>query len=379
MARLSSGKLTRFSEREASYSDGSFLFREGEAGTEMFIIQEGAVRVTKRAGTDEIHLATLSRGDFLGEMSLLEGLPRDADARAVGQTQVLQIGQGGLLMRIRRDPTFALELQPVERPDSRAERPPRAAKPEFQPPFLELSVIIDVAEERLVIVSDLHLGNPASRAASSFPSFLDYVRDEGLTLCLNGDSVEMLQTRLSRIMRDAVPLMTQISRMCRDGQNVYYIVGNHDIYVEHFLDEWFVLQVCPFLNVFSGGKRIRVEHGHLYDPAFLRAPKFYESLTRLSRYMLFVRPDIYQMWDPIVARLNQRLRRKPQGSEDSPIYHAAAAEVLTRGFDAVVYGHTHHAEIVEFDNGLYLNSGCWMHGGTFVEIDSGRVELKTWL
>ena len=110
MGRLSSGKLTRFTEREASYGDGSFLFREGEAGGEMFVIQEGAVRVTKRAGAGEIHLATLRRGDFLGEMSLLEGLPRDADARAEGQTQVLMIGQGGLLMRVRRDPTFALEL-----------------------------------------------------------------------------------------------------------------------------------------------------------------------------------------------------------------------------------------------------------------------------
>jgi len=43
-------------------------------------------------------------------MSLLEGLPRDADAQAVGPTRVLVIGQGGLLLRIRRDPTFAFEL-----------------------------------------------------------------------------------------------------------------------------------------------------------------------------------------------------------------------------------------------------------------------------
>jgi CRP-like cAMP-binding protein len=76
----------------------------------MFVIQEGEVRVTKRAGDREIHLATLGRGDFLGEMALLEGLPRDADARAAGPTRVLSIGQGGLLMRIRRDPTFAFEL-----------------------------------------------------------------------------------------------------------------------------------------------------------------------------------------------------------------------------------------------------------------------------
>jgi CRP-like cAMP-binding protein len=110
VAPMSSSKLTRLSERELSLVDGAYLFREGDSGTEMFVIQEGEVLVTKRAGDQEIHLATLGRGDFLGEMALLEGLPRDADARAVGPTRVLSIGQGGLLMRIRRDPTFAFEL-----------------------------------------------------------------------------------------------------------------------------------------------------------------------------------------------------------------------------------------------------------------------------
>jgi CRP/FNR family cyclic AMP-dependent transcriptional regulator len=110
MRRLSSSKLTRLSESEWRFADGEYLFREGDPGTEMFVIREGQVLVTMRAGGEELQLATLGRGDFLGEMALLEGLPRDADARALGETKVLAIGQGGLLMRLRRDPTFALEL-----------------------------------------------------------------------------------------------------------------------------------------------------------------------------------------------------------------------------------------------------------------------------
>ena len=110
LGRYSSSKMARQTESEWSLPDGAYLFREGEAGNEMFVIQEGQVRISTRAGEEEIVLATLGRGEFLGEMSLLEGLPRSADARAVGPTQVLVIGQGGLLMRIRRDPTFAFEL-----------------------------------------------------------------------------------------------------------------------------------------------------------------------------------------------------------------------------------------------------------------------------
>lgn len=107
----------------------------------------------------------------------------------------------------------------------------------------------------MVVVSDLHLGNPASNAGPSFRSFLDYVRAEGFALCLNGDAVEMLHTRFSHLIREVLPLMTQISRLRREGRRVYYVVGNHDIYVEHFLDEWLGTTVCPFLNITSGGKR----------------------------------------------------------------------------------------------------------------------------
>jgi len=138
MGRLSSSKLTRLSEREWSFDDGMYLFHQGEPGTEMFVIQNGEVEVTKRAGERLVRLGTLGRGDFLGEMSLLEGLPRDADARAVGPTRVLVIGQGGLLMRIRRDPTFALELLTclsgrVRELNARLTQPSDAPRPEPDP------------------------------------------------------------------------------------------------------------------------------------------------------------------------------------------------------------------------------------------------------
>lgn len=113
-------------------------------------------------------------------------------------------------------------------------------------------MMIDVTAERLIVISDLHLGNPASRAWEQLPDFLDYVRTERLALCINGDGFEMLQTRFSRLIREALPLMTHISRLRREGLPVYYVAGNHDIYVEHFLDEWLATRICPFLNVTSG-------------------------------------------------------------------------------------------------------------------------------
>jgi UDP-2,3-diacylglucosamine pyrophosphatase LpxH len=53
--------------------------------------------------------------------------------------------------------------------------------------------------------------------------------------------------------------------------------------------------------------------------------------------------------------------------------------LLRRGFDAVVFGHTHQAEDVAIaGGGRYLNCGTWVRGGSFVEIDRGQVALRRW-
>ncbi len=62
---------------------GEVIFEEGDAGDEMFVIQSGTVEIVKKRKGVEKPLATLEKGDFFGEMSILENLPRTAKARAV--------------------------------------------------------------------------------------------------------------------------------------------------------------------------------------------------------------------------------------------------------------------------------------------------------
>src|SRR3954470_5717748 len=76
----------------------------------MYVIQRGAVEVTKSLSGRTVVLATLTRGSFFGEMSLLESEPRSATVRAKGETDLLVIEPGALLLKIRRDPTFAFEM-----------------------------------------------------------------------------------------------------------------------------------------------------------------------------------------------------------------------------------------------------------------------------
>jgi CRP-like cAMP-binding protein len=90
--------------------DGEIIFQEGEIGQEMYIVQRGAVRISKKIGAEEIELAVLKQGEFFGEMSVLDSEPRSATAKAQGKAKILVVPRGGFLLKIRRDPTFGFEL-----------------------------------------------------------------------------------------------------------------------------------------------------------------------------------------------------------------------------------------------------------------------------
>ena len=88
----------------------SHLFEEGDLGTEMFIIQEGSVEVFKTIDGIENRLAVLEKGDFFGEMSILEDLPRNATARALEHTKVLRINGATFDQMLRNNPEIAVRM-----------------------------------------------------------------------------------------------------------------------------------------------------------------------------------------------------------------------------------------------------------------------------
>ena len=85
------GGKSPFERFLVSHPMGDIIFSEGEIGNEMFIIQSGTVELLKTIGKDTKILATLEKGDFFGEMSVLEDLPRTASARAKSDVELVRI------------------------------------------------------------------------------------------------------------------------------------------------------------------------------------------------------------------------------------------------------------------------------------------------
>lgn len=93
------------------HAGGEYIFREGDLGTEMYIIQLGQVEILKKQSNDEERqLAVLSQGDFFGEMSILEDLPRTASARAVQSCKLVQINGSTFDQMLRKNPEIAVRM-----------------------------------------------------------------------------------------------------------------------------------------------------------------------------------------------------------------------------------------------------------------------------
>ena len=89
---------------------GELVFREGDLGTEMYIVHEGQVEILKQMQDGERKLALLEKGDFFGEMSILEDLPRAASAKAVTAVKLLLINGTTFDQMLRTNPEIAVRM-----------------------------------------------------------------------------------------------------------------------------------------------------------------------------------------------------------------------------------------------------------------------------
>ena len=240
-------------------------------------------------------------------------------------------------------------------------------------------MITSISSDRLVVISDLHLGNPFSNAKKQVIPFLKWAAKEKFDICINGDGLEIAQASFSKIAFDVPEFFRLLGEFRRAGRVVYYVTGNHDIALEHFLEDWEMMTVSPFLNVDSNGTRIRIEHGHIYDPFFVRFPLLYEALTNAGGIFLKLHPEFYRLWIKF-ERWTSYLRARKSGIVgELPHFREAADELSRRGFDAVVFGHTHHAGESRLENGSrYFNPGSWMLKPHYVKIEHGEVSLVAW-
>src|ERR1051325_9251334 len=90
---------------------GTALFRLGDTGDSMYLIESGRVRISiKDADGSDVTLAELAVGDFFGEMAILDGKPRAADVTVVEDARFAILSRENFLSFVRSNPDVALKM-----------------------------------------------------------------------------------------------------------------------------------------------------------------------------------------------------------------------------------------------------------------------------
>lgn len=93
-----------------TYNDGEVIFKEGEKGEMMYVIQAGKVRIKRDSTSGELTLGVLETGEIFGEMALFDRLPRCATAVASGDARILSVDRKKLFPTISKDPTLLFKI-----------------------------------------------------------------------------------------------------------------------------------------------------------------------------------------------------------------------------------------------------------------------------
>ena len=237
---------------------------------------------------------------------------------------------------------------------------------------------------RTIFLSDIHLGTKGCRA-ERLVHFLKHHDCE--TLYLVGDIIDGWRLKSSFYWPQAHNnVLRRFLTLMKRGTRVVFVTGNHDEFLRKYsdLEVGNLRLVDQAVHETADGKRLLVVHGDQFDVitryhrwlAFL-GDIGYTLLLRLNRTLNAARARYgYGYWS-LSAWIKRRVKQAVNYVSD--FEEAVARQCRRRGFDGVVCGHIHHAEITDHDGVTYMNCGDWVESCTaLVEDAAGCFRVIDW-
>ena len=93
-----------------TFPAGTVLFHEGDQGREMYVIQSGKIKISKKVREEEQTLAAIGPGEFFGEMAIFNNKPRSASATVLEDCKVLVVDARTLEAMIKGNTEIAVRM-----------------------------------------------------------------------------------------------------------------------------------------------------------------------------------------------------------------------------------------------------------------------------
>jgi UDP-2,3-diacylglucosamine pyrophosphatase LpxH len=239
---------------------------------------------------------------------------------------------------------------------------------------------------RTIFVSDIHLGTKFSQAEA----LLNFMKvNESENLYLVGDIIDGWALRRKFRWKQAHSNVVQkVLRKARKGTNVYFITGNHDEFLRPFLPLFLgdKLEVSNEETYYGlNGKKYYITHGDFFDSVTMTKRWLailgdygYEFLLNLNHILQFFRRllRINRYWS-LSKYVKENVKRSVSFITDFETILVEHAR--HKGYDGIICGHIHKAEMKHIDGMEYKNSGDWVESCTaLVETMEGEWKIIHW-
>ena len=245
-----------------------------------------------------------------------------------------------------------------------------------------------ITKYKTMCISDIHLGTKDCQA-DILNNFLKHHTCENLFLV--GDIIDgwKIQQNKWKWQQSHSNVIRRILGMGKHGVHITYVTGNHDEFLRPFVIDTFRMGHIHIVNQAEyrsiDGKLFLITHGDMFDGITRLAPwisflgdKAYDFVLALNGKFNWIRHRLgFGYWS-----LSQYLKGRVKKAVDFlfQFEKTLGDYCAKRGYDGVICGHIHHAEIKTMPNGIiYMNDGDWVEScSALVEHYDGRWEIVYW-
>lgn len=235
----------------------------------------------------------------------------------------------------------------------------------------------------LYIFSDAHLGSGSAESESTklakIAQLCDLVKQDGDRLVILGDLFDFWFEYKHVVPKANYEVLFRLHELRNHGVQIDYVSGNHDFWMDDFFEKSLKIDLHRDTLQFTyAGKKLFLCHGD----GLAKADGGYRFLKKILRnpFNIWLYRKLPPDWAYPLAKWvsgssrEYTSRRDHEFAED---YKQYAQEKLAEGNDVVVIAHLHIPVFAQLENGIYINSGDFIHHFTYVKIDDKSVKLES--
>lgn len=244
-------------------------------------------------------------------------------------------------------------------------------------------------KDKIYFASDQHFGAPTREKSKPrealFIAWLDTIKNDAKVLFLLGDLFDFWFEYKTVVPKGFIRVLGKIAELKDSGIDIYFFVGNHDLWMDDYFKTELSIPVYFKPQVFTfNDKEFYIGHGDGLGPGDYGYKRMKKVFTNPFSKWIFrwLHPDIGVRLAQYLSTQNKLISGEEDvvflGEDKEWLVQYAKTKLADQHYDYFVFGHRHlPMEIKLNETSSYTNLGDWVSHFTYAVFDGTNLELKS--